>query len=811
MPDTANNDQPIAAGLQPSAQTTPDTSYQGAQVAPATPTGTPTPTVPSAPTVPTPTAQPPNTSATNGQSTSTPTAPTPHEALYSKFLKMISPPSRYIDPTGKLQTQPQTGKNIGNNVIAAILSGMMTPTAYRQGEFGPVADTQATAANAFGAGQKQKNDQNDKAQKLSDDMQARKLQAVANNTAAMHSYASMMQAQAAAEKEGAEAEALQTKNWQGIADQNQNTIIASADDYDKNRSTPDAPKARLTSGMTTEELLASPFKDKMTSQLMVQDGTRSEYDPKTGRSHVVPTWTVLNPDVDIKLNQAAVDRAAKINPSFGNNLFENAGGNVRVNLGKFAAITHQINSVDHAEDLLQSIADSKDKDLMSLGIKGNVEGRLSNAARTDPSAMKALMEFENAGAQGGDTADKLNRLLQSGGGDAIFKALGTDRDTVQNYVNMVANRKTSAEALAKQGGQGEKAPAAQDQVKRLVTSINDNTDLTASDKKDLSPDIPTPDKDGVIHMTQGQVEKLTSRLDQTVTANKNRAEKDALDQGNPEVMAKIANNVIEGDINDVAKLASYRGNARMNAINAIHDEAARRGLDTTQFDEASLMNKTQTINDFGGNKKGSTGAQIGSFNAFLGHTAGAVDAEKRLEGKTIGLTRSPWINTAMDTLGKQVTNDPDWKAYQTSLLPVQNEISNFLAAGYATKEEDTRLMKSVLDPHETPSRVTAALRQLAETADVRLAEMGRRYLDTIGATYPRLLSPDSANTLKRLNITSKAIPVSVPLSRGWNNGQPTRLDPKAPQNQPLMKRFLAAANNDPARALDLAKLHGYTF
>jgi hypothetical protein len=41
--------------------------------------------------------------------------------------------------------------------------------------------------------------------------------------------------------------------------------------------------------------------------------------------------------------------------------------------------------------------------------------------------------------------------------------------------------------------------------------------------------------------------------------------------------------------------------------------------------------------------------------------------------------------------------------------------------------------------------------------------------------------------------------------------QATRIDPKAPQNQALMKQILSAAGNDPAKALNLAKLNGYTF
>ena len=363
------------------------------------------PTIPGAPSPQIPVTVAGQPSPAAAQPTAAPTTPHEiHRSLYQRALSILAPPTRYLDAQGNPQ---QTRPSLSNSILSGAIAGLLTPTAYRQGTFGPIADTQQTAANAFAAGGQQRQEQDAAVQKQVDDMQARKLQTVANNTAAMHSYASMMQAQAAAEKEGAEAKAAQTKNWQSIADQNQATIIASADEYDKNRSNPDAPRARLASAMTMDELLASPFKDKMTSQLMVQDGTRSVYDPSTGRSHVVPTWTVLNPDIKFKLNQAAVERAARINPSFGNNLFDTSGGDVPMNLGRYASVMHQVISVDHAEDLLQTVADSKDPDLMKLGIRGNVEGRLAGVVRNDPSALKSLMEFENAGAAGGDTAAKM--------------------------------------------------------------------------------------------------------------------------------------------------------------------------------------------------------------------------------------------------------------------------------------------------------------------------------------------------------------------------------------------------------------------
>ncbi len=76
-------------------------------------------------------------------------------------------------------------------------------------------------------------------------------------------------------------------------------------------------------------------------------------------------------------------------------MYEVTGGNVPLNLGRYVTVTHQINSVDHAEDTLQSLADSKDDLAKKLGITGNVEGRLAAVVKGNPSAMQSLLEFEN--------------------------------------------------------------------------------------------------------------------------------------------------------------------------------------------------------------------------------------------------------------------------------------------------------------------------------------------------------------------------------------------------------------------------------
>lgn len=802
----------------PTAQTTPDpgTSYQGtipenvtppAAAQPTTPVVAPTSVIPTTPT-PTPAPQasqtPQTTPAPAAPATLSPNndqgKPKTRGEWFASILKHVTPSQPVIttNPDGTQTVRNvATPASLGKTLIAGALAGMMTPTTYRSGAFGPIADTQATAANAFAAGQAKGKEISEAPQKLSDEMMARKLNAVKANTDAMHNYASMQQAQFAAQKEGAEAEAAQAKNWKDITDQNQATVLASADEYDDNRSTPDAPKARLTSGMTMEELLKSPFKDKMTSQLMIQDGLRSEVDPATGRTHMVPTWTVLNPDVTIKLNQASVDRAAKINPGF-NTLWQDTKGNVRLNLGQYVAITHQINSVDHAEDLLQSVADSKDPDLMKLGIQGNVEGRLASVVKKNPSAMKSLLEFESGSAHGGSTADQLNRLLMSDGGDAIFKALGTNRDAVAKYVHDVQDKRTSEMALAKEGGMGEKAPMAQPQVDGMIQAIDTNSDLTADDKKLIHAQIPPADKDGVVRMTQGQGAKVDAMAREMITTNKNNAEKVLLSQGDPAQMQKTASNIIEGDINNITKVASLRGNARTNLVNALHDEAVARQLDPTDYSEAAIAAKDNAVTSY--NAAGKIGQQIASFRTFLGHEAEAYDANEAWTR-----TNSPLLNKPLSWIAKNASNDPNYIRLKAALGNPAKEYMSFLNANRAEHESDIALMDTVLDPNSTPLAIHTALTELMKTADFRLGSLGKGFQATVGTNFTGLLDPSSKATLdKYLGGKATSPALAVPLPKGWQDGKAQPLT-----NKDIARAYYRAAGNDQAAAFALAKKNGW--
>ena len=771
----------------------------------------PSPTAPATPPTPAPPQPPVNPAAPAAPNAaqSQPTASQPPQQPKTKQDWMMHLLGKIAPAQNVVTTNPDGTQTVANKatpvsaaqliLMSAAAGALGTKNVYREGAYGPILDRQATNADAFNKGSQMGKDYSEAAQKQQDDMQARKLQTVAANVAAAHNYAAMRQSQFAAQKEGVEAEAANDALLQKTADQNQATTLASADDYDKHLTDTNAPKARLTKNQTWDELMASPFKDKMTSQLMVQDGTRSVYDEHVGHSVLVPTYSVLNPDVKIKLNEDTIARMAKINPSFGNDLYKNTAGNVQVPMVQLATLNHQATSVMHAEDTLQSLADSKDDLAKNLGIAGDVEGKLAAAARGNQSVWKSLSEFENATAHGGNTADQLQRLLQSDGGDAIFKALGTDRDKVTDYIESYNNRLVANRKLAEQGGMGEKAPAAQDQVNKLVDSIKTNPDLSDADRKGVMVDVPTAGKDGVVRMTQGQVEKTVARMDSVIANNKGIAERNALANGDPVQMQKTASNVIEGDVNDLTKIASMRGNARLNVFNALHDEAVARGLDPTDYSEAATQAKADAQKSY--SAAGKIGQQIASFRTFLGHEVEATDANE-----TWKRMNSPLLNKPLSWIATNASNDPTYIRLKTALGAPAKEYMSFLNANRAEHESDIKQMDTVLDMNSTPLQIDTALRELAKTADFRLGSLGKGYQATVGTNFTGLLDPSSKAALDKLVGPGATSPkVAAPLVRGWKDGQAQKLTDKN-----IARLYYQAAGNDQATAVALAKKNGWT-
>ena len=288
-PAGVDPNSPMITGAVPT-QATPTTGT----IPPAT---APAPGAPSAPgTTPAVFAQQPAPGSPQS-STAPPNAqqddPSGHLSIFRRVLAGLARPStQYVDANGNVA---RGGPSISSSILAGAVAGMLSKPSYREGAFGPVYDSQGTAANAFQAGQKQVTDQQEQVQKMSDDQMAKKMMVAKNNIDMIHAYAAMTMQQ--------HQEIGQT------ADRNQSTILADLDKYDDGISDP-AQKIHLGKGLAYADALAMAQAKGLTSTNMLIDGYRDQYDPDTKQTTVVPLFSVINPNAKIQMSESAARRSS---------------------------------------------------------------------------------------------------------------------------------------------------------------------------------------------------------------------------------------------------------------------------------------------------------------------------------------------------------------------------------------------------------------------------------------------------------------------------------------------------------------------
>jgi hypothetical protein len=388
---------------------------------------------------------------------------------------------------------------------------MNTPPTYHNGAYGPVTDNPSPAAFAAGQGVVAK--QNAEAQAQSDlqaknlaDSQSRMLGVAKSNAEMMHLYAATM-------------------NDMGKSAQQQVDNFAPtlkiAIDHDENLQKGDSP-AVLGSHLTMDEALKHPeFKGAMLKHSIIPDGI-AYVDDSQGHMMPTQTWTIIDPNVKVSLSPEAVNVVSQINPQW-KDVFDATNGNMQIQLGKIQQVTQQVNSVQHAERLFTDAANSDDKMIQGLGLKGDISGEIMSAVKQgNPGArqaLQALMAMENAGASSGTLADALNRLIHdtdhAAGARYILDALGTTPEKADKYIHDVQNEQTRQQALAKEGGIGDKAPAPASMI----------ADLTAAAKK-LHPDQAQAIMAGInpIGLTVGEAEKIKNNILQAQNSNVTNAQ-----------------------------------------------------------------------------------------------------------------------------------------------------------------------------------------------------------------------------------------------------------------------------------------------
>jgi hypothetical protein len=706
--------------------------------------------------------------------------PSLHAKIFDTILKGMSGGGiKIVAPDGSIKTVGGDRASMGKSIVAAALTGLMTPTQYRQTPYGPVIDYSASAGKAMENVQAQRDKAQQQAQGMSDQQQAHKLMTLQNN-------AKLFQLQMASANMK---HAFREQSTAEISD-----YLKPFNDYNEQRDAgdPNTPDAFLFRAATHEEALQQAKRFGLTEANLLRDGWKPYVDPQTHEQEWEPTYTAINPALkNIQLSPEVADRLSAMNSQFAN-IHKTVGGDVKLPVGLYVSALHDYQALQQTQDVVNRLnktlngKDAKDIDIAPI-VKANRN-----------LMVPALYKIQQAVAAGHGPEDGENpaNILDviTSNAPSLLKSLGLTTGDAMNKVTELTAKRAAALARAKNEGT-DKEVADPELVNGLVDAA---TQLPENQRKTVLPILQSK------IVTKADAKKAQTTIAGFQKANQSDATRNALAGGSPEEIGKFAHNVARGDISQIDKLPS-RGDARVKAMNAVHDEAVNLGLDSTKYTDSYLKTKADMQNDYAQRKGKTTGAQLASFDGFLGHVGGAMDALGALKSRTVGLTRQPLVNIASDAVGKQITDSAEWKRWETSLAPVRNEISNFLAAGYSPKEDEQKSINTILDKHETPARIMAAIGQLAETADVRLAALGRGYTQTMDTNYPELLSPDALNSMKRAGIQSKAAAFSGALPRGWDaqGGFQNVTDVN------LAKRFVAAAGGNRQRAVDLARANGW--
>ena len=771
--------QPNAMGGAPStSQDVTNPSVPSAQptapsVQPAAPSAQPTAPTPTAP------AAQPRPAAPATPPSAPPTPQSLHASIFSGVFKTLGGGTQYInktDPTTGATTQvpiQQSKGQLGKSILAGAIAGMFGGMGARDAEGRH--DPAKAAQEGFAAGQKPMQDRTAQLQQTADEDTSRRQMVMKNNIDLLHQQIAMTH--------------MQHETLTETANSNKAGVIADAKEFDKSITDPKM-RAIQGEGLDHKEVLDLLGKNNWTNVNPIVDGYKDTRNPETGQMETEPTYAVMNPNVSIKMSEAQAAAFAKFKPAY-ENAYEATGGNLKIPLQRYIADTNQLNSLNQMEAFFENAKDQ-------LGIKGAPD-LAALARKGGQPTLDAIKEVEASIGQGGTPVDALNRLAGTGAGAEILKEMGVTNEQVKTMFN----KQIRDQALAKEGGMGPKAPADDATVDGLLNSLDQST--LPSEVKDTIREGAKKDGAGHYNMNVQEKDDLRNRILTAQNQTNQINEKNLLANGDPAQMTKTAQNTIEGDVNDITKVASMRGNARENAVNAMHDQAASLGLDTTNYSEAALDSQANMWKDYTGGQKTPTGKQLVSFDGFIGHVGDAMAAQQRVADKFLGLYHKPLLNLTMREIGAKLTDDKDWAAYTASLEPVKHEISNFLAAGFATKADDADAMRSILSDTMPINRMNATLKQLSMTADVRLAALGKAYTNNLGRNYDHLLSPESQQTLKKLCVPSQADAYTQKLPRGWANHQLTQL-----KDVNVAKQFLRASGGNKDGARELMKRNGWS-
>jgi hypothetical protein len=600
---------------------------------------------------------------------------------------------------------------MAKSILASVLAGLMSPTAYRETPYGPVQDTGNTIAGAAKAGAEFQANRQAKAQELTNQQQAAKLMTIQNN-------AKLVQLQAAS----AHAKHVMLQDQMANSQQ----LLSPFQEYDKLRTSatdPDQPSAFIAQNLSADDIVKPGSPYKLTDSNVVMDGTRSVFNPQTQQMEEEPTYAILNPALqDIQLSPEVTNKLNEINSQW-KDIHKIVGGTVRIPVNAYVSAMHDYQAVTQGQNVLSTLANE-------IGANSNIS--LAPAVRANKNLLPALYQLTQAVA-GGNVVDNrpdnlLDTILKTPNGGDLLKLMGVTPEQADQKIQDYANKRLRATELAKTGGIGDKAIAPALQVNAVISQV-----------KSLPPKYQGTILAGINPngMTVGELEKLKDKV-LDVQKHVDDLAKTQLPESNLEA---VAQSLAQGDMTSLKDVTSMRGNERTKVF-------ARAKQLNPNFNTKDIDRKVDTQKEF---TTGKAGDQIQAFNTFMGHVGELKDANDEYRRGN-----SPLINRPLNWIAKNAENDPVYQRWVTSIVPAVEEYQTFLANNHALTESDKKQFDKIVSGESTPAAAESAMKVMMGTAFVRLEALNDRYKRVMNQEFPDMLNQTAVDSANKLGYAGQA-------------------------------------------------------
>jgi len=461
----------------------------------------------------------------------------------------------------------------------------------------------------------------------------------------------------------------------------------------------------------------------------VQDGWETRTAPN-GQQYHVGTYSLAKVG-NVNANKAVLIELAKTNPAFAKlfdddgNLKTTSGDSAPMNSTTLIKAEKQAHAANITYEFLHrmqvGLGVDEDKQLS----QNDFNKKFSDDPELQRQAIDSVTALSNLHTQ--TTEHALAQLQASGKAGKLFDLLGKSPDEVGAFLNDEELKHVTAKTAAVNAGK----PLTKAEALTIVASPTEPTARKAAAQDLLNA---TAKQEGAEAQSKQDV--------------KDKATKAIQDKTDADLVA-AAQNVITGDYSRIGDIVSFRGNQRTKFFDILHDAAVRAGKNPNDFSSAALTAKSKVIDDFA---SGKSADNLVAFNTFLGHANDALDTTGKMRAKLNAGMPSPLLNRPLNWIEKNAANDPDYIAFITSLEPVRKEFMTFLNQNRAEHDTDLKIMDRVLDDNATPAQIEAGLKQLGNSAAIRLNALGRKYSNSIGSAYPNLINPEGVQALQRMGI-----------------------------------------------------------